>query len=180
MLKLLHLLKRNAGIAIILVLLAGGITAALVVGVKDTKKQAPRVTTAQGCGPYRKDGIMTINNHQFNVEIAYTEAAKIKGLGGRPCIQADQGMLFDFGKDGHYFIWMKDMKFPIDVIWIGSNHKVAAAEIDFKPSTYNYKKPEKSERRVNQIPARYVLEVKANTSKTLHLEIGTPVHFQKT
>lgn len=122
---------------------------------------------------------MTINNHRFNVEIDYTAQAKAKGLGGRPCIQPDQGMLFDFGKDGHYAIWMKDMNFPIDVIWIDSEHKIAAIEIDFQPSTYDKQNPEKSERRINQNPARYVLEVKANTAKDLHLALGTQVYFQK-
>jgi uncharacterized membrane protein (UPF0127 family) len=62
------------------------------------------------------------------------------------------------------------MKFPIDIIWIGADYKVAAVEIDEKPSTY----PDKF---VNQKPAQYVLEVKANTSKQLKIEIGTPVTF---
>ena len=164
-------------------MLVAGVAAALVVGSSDKLK--PKAKTAQqqivntACGPYRKDGVMTINNQPISVEIAYTAASKAKGLGGRPCIQPNQGMLFDFGKDGHYAIWMKDMKFPIDVIWISSEHKIAAITIDFKPSTYDNQNPQKSVRWGNQIPARYVLEVKANTAKQLHLALGMLVHFQK-
>jgi uncharacterized membrane protein (UPF0127 family) len=79
-------------------------------------------------------------------------------------------MLFRFTKPGQYPFWMKGMKFPIDIIWIGADHKVAAIEVDEKPSTY----PDKF---VNQKPAQYVLEVKANTTKRLNIDIGTPVTF---
>lgn len=123
---------------------------------------------------------MTLNNNKINVEIAATDAAKIKGLGGRPCIPADQGMLFDFGRDGRYAIWMKDMKFPIDVIWITNSHRIAAMEVDFRPQTYNYQQPDKSEKRANQIPARYVLEIKANRSNEMKLQLGQTVNFVNT
>jgi uncharacterized membrane protein (UPF0127 family) len=172
-------LKKYAALIIILILLAGGVTAALIAGGNGAEKKTPLAAAASGCGPYRKDGVMTINNQPFNVEIAYNQAARIRGLSGRPCIPAHQGLLMDFGKDGHYRIWMKDMKFPIDVVWIGSDHKIAAVEINFKPSTYDSRHPERSEVRVNQIPARYVLEIKANTSRDLNFGLGTSVHFQK-
>ncbi len=177
--KVLHFLKRYAGFVIIAVVLVGGVAAAIAIGGSDTQKKAPAIASVSACGPYRKDGIISIDNHQFDVEIAYSAAAKAKGLGGRPCILPNEGMLFDFGKDGHYAIWMKDMNFPIDVIWIDSSHRIAAIDIDFKPSTYNKQHPEKSQKSVNQLPARYVLEVKANTAKDLRLGLGIPVHFQK-
>lgn len=165
--------------------MVAGLTAALVVGSSDNSK--PKTNTAHqnvnaGCGPYRKDGVVSINGRFFNVETVGRTADLVKGLSGRPCILPNWGMLFDFHKEGQYAIWMKDMKFPIDVIWISSQnsvHKIVAITIDFKPSTYNYNDPKKSVRWGNQIPARYVLELKANTAKDLHLALGTPVHFQK-
>lgn len=163
------------------ILIFGAIIVALIIGENKPKKPAAHNNVvSSSCGPYRKDGVMEIDNQKVNVEIAYSDAAKEKGLSGRPCILADQGMLFDFGRDGRYEIWMKDMKFPIDVVWITSAHRVAAIEIDFQPSTYNKQQPEKSEKRANQIPARYVLELKAHRSQQLHMQIGTPVNFQKT
>lgn len=161
---------------IIAALVIVGIVIALIAGGSQKPKPAPKptksVTVNTSCGPYRKDGFVTVNGSQINVETVAGTQALEKGLSGRPCIESNWGMLFDFGRDGQYAIWMKDMKFPIDVAWISSAHKVVALEIDFKPSTY-------PERRANQAPARYVLEIGANKSKELKMDIGTPVHFQK-
>jgi uncharacterized membrane protein (UPF0127 family) len=157
---------------------------ALVIGTdkkaqpKSTKPVASN-TQATACGPYRKDGIVTVNGHKLNIETAAGATELTKGLSGRPCIESNWGMLFDFGHDGQYAIWMKDMNFPIDVIWINSSHTIVAMEIDFQPSTYNRQNPEKSDRRINQSPARYVLEVKANLTKQLGLALGQPIAFHK-
>lgn len=147
-------------------LLAGG-------SDKSTPKPKPKEVVNTECGPYRKDGIVMLNGQQINVEIAYTSTEKTKGLSGRPCIGSNWGMLFDFGRDGQYAFWMKDMKFPIDVIWINSAHNIGAIEVNFTPASF----PEK---RVNQNPARYILELKANKSKELKLDLGTPVRFKNT
>jgi uncharacterized membrane protein (UPF0127 family) len=79
-------------------------------------------------------------------------------------------MLFTYTKPLRIGIWMKDMKFPIDVVWITKDHKVAAIEVDFQPSTY-------PETRGNQILAQYVLELQANRTKELNIDLGTPVDF---
>jgi uncharacterized membrane protein (UPF0127 family) len=179
----LGFLGKNAGPFLIIALIIIGIVIALVIGGSDKSKPKPQsnnsATVNTSCGPYRKEGIVTIGSHEINVETAAGAKELAEGLSGRPCIAANWGMLFDFGHDGRYAIWMKDMKFPIDVIWISSSHKIAAIEIDFQPSTYNKQKPDQSERRENQIPARYVLEVKANLSKDLNLSLGQSVQFHK-
>lgn len=174
----LNFIRKNLTLTIIGLVLICGVAAALIIGGEDTGKKAPAVTTASACGTYRKDGVMTINNKKINVEIAYTDAEKTKGLGGRPCIQSDQGMLFDFGKDGQYAMWMKDMKFPIDIIWINSEHRIAGLWQDVEPSTYHSKNP--LFENDSQHLARYVLEIKADQSKDLDATLGTAVYFQKT
>jgi uncharacterized membrane protein (UPF0127 family) len=80
-------------------------------------------------------------------------------------------MLFQFSKPGQLWIWMKDMKFPIDIVWIAPNHTVVGIEQDVQPSTY----PDKFVNRDR--PAQYVLELKANRSKELNINLGTPVSF---
>jgi uncharacterized membrane protein (UPF0127 family) len=161
--------------ALIFLVIAVAVVAAIVASGKDSTpkpKSSNQKAAVTGCGPYRKDGVVSINGKTISVETAAGQQELTKGLSGRPCIESNWGMLFDFGHDGQYAIWMKDMKFPIDVAWINSAHKVVALEIDFKPSTY----PDK---RVNQTPARYVLEMPANKSKELSIYIGTSVHFYK-
>src|SRR3954468_5145585 len=113
---------------IIIVLIAVVIAAAVAFGggdkspSKQKSKSKPAQVVNTSCGPYRKDGVVTINSQQINVETVAGSKELTKGLSGRPCIEPGWGMLFDFGRDGQYAIWMKDMKFPIDVAWIDSTH----------------------------------------------------------
>ncbi len=55
----------------------------------------------------------------FTVEIADTMAAQARGLSYRANLADGHGMLFDFGTPGVQSFWMKDMNFPLDMIWIG-------------------------------------------------------------
>ncbi len=149
---------------------AGTLLIIVVVALASGSHGTPTLNSP--CGQYRSDKVVTIDSQKFNAEVAFTQAQKITGLAGRPCIGSDQAMLFDFGKPGQYAIWMKDMKFPIDIVWIGADHKVAGFYDDIKPSTY-------PDRFVNKkdSPAQYVLELKANRANQLHITIGTPVNF---
>jgi uncharacterized protein len=84
-------------------------------------------------------------------------------------------MLFSFSQPGYYRFWMKDMKFPIDIIWISPDHKVAGIERDVEPSTYFSKNPFFINDKDHI--AQYVLELKANRSTDLHIALGTPIQF---
>ena len=146
-----------------------------VVTAKDDSKPKAAKAPASACGQYRKDGSVMINGQTFETEIAKNSAEFEKGLGGRPCILDNQAMLFGFTKPGQYKFWMKDMNFPIDILWINSVHRVAAIEIDVQPSTYHSQNPYF----INdpQHPAQYVLEINANQSKKLNIKLGTSVSF---
>jgi uncharacterized membrane protein (UPF0127 family) len=154
---------------VLLAIVAG----ALLIGGGEPKSK-PKVadnTVQTACGPYRNDKAVTIGSTDIKAEVPKNSTEFAKGLGGRPCILPDQGMLFAFAKPGHYAFWMKDMKFPIDIIWIGADHKVAAMEINESPSTYPDKFINKDRL------AQYVLELKANRSTELGLTLGSVVNF---
>jgi hypothetical protein len=122
--------KFNYTSPVILLLIIIVVGAAMIVGGSEEPKAKPKESKSTvvntSCGPYRKDGVVTINNHPINVEIAFDSKAKEKGLAGRPCIESNWGMFFDFGRDGQYKFWMKGMNFPIDIVLINSAHNVAA------------------------------------------------------
>ena len=61
---------------------------------------------------------ISIDGHDFMVEVVTTDAALQKGLGGRSDLCRTCGMLFQFPVSGKYSFWMKDMRFPLDIIWI--------------------------------------------------------------
>ncbi len=62
---------------------------------------------------------VTIGNATFNVELATTTVAEARGLSFRTSLGTDAGMLFIFGTPAVQNFWMKDMDFPLDMIWIG-------------------------------------------------------------
>ncbi len=121
---------------------------------------------------YRNDKQVTIAGKVFETESTRTSQDMQKGLGGRDCIGDNQAMIFTFGRPGQYGMWMKDMKFPIDIFWISEDKKIVAIEKNFAPETY----PEAAANEPDK-PALYVLEVQAGTADELKLQLGTPVNF---
>jgi hypothetical protein len=61
---------------------------------------------------------LTVNDRVFEIEIAETIADRARGLSGREPLKNNEGMLFIFPVAGKYSFWMKDMLFPIDMVWI--------------------------------------------------------------
>jgi len=59
-----------------------------------------------------------ISSTSLQVEVADTEAKRSLGLSGRAMMDENTGMWFKFEIPGIYPFWMKDMKFPLDFIWI--------------------------------------------------------------
>jgi uncharacterized membrane protein (UPF0127 family) len=72
----------------------------------------------------------------YKLETVSNLQALEKGLSGRSSMPRDKGMLFDFGQDGQRCMWMKDMKFPLDIIWIASDKQVVAVQRNTAPSSY--------------------------------------------
>ena len=70
------------------------------------------------------------------VEVADTEPARELGLGGRDSLAPGHGMLFVFDAPGSWGIWMKDMRFPIDIVWARGDGTVTAVARGISPATY--------------------------------------------
>jgi len=60
----------------------------------------------------------TIKGHTFTLLQAKSEKDKQIGLSGRKSIQDNQGMIFLFDKADYYGFWMKNMQFPIDIVFL--------------------------------------------------------------
>lgn len=112
------------------------------------------------------DAKIKIGNFIFNVEIAKTQEQKIKGLSGRQNLAENNGMLFIFDKPAIYNFWMKDMDFPIDIIWINGDKIVGVSE-NLKPMMAEkdmiiYSAPTEADK---------VLEIKAGAFKKIGAKI---------
>ena len=76
-----------------------------------------------------------------------------------------RGMLFPFATNDAHAIWMRNMKFPIDIIWLDENLVVVDIKRDARPESYPEIFRPKS-------PARYVLEINATLSEVYNIKIG--------
>lgn len=65
-----------------------------------------------------------VGKQRFRVEVAADEVARERGLSGRASLPADAGMWFVMPTPGLHGFWMKDMRFPIDLVWIGPDLRV--------------------------------------------------------
>lgn len=115
--------------------------------------------------------VITINNTEVEVEIASTTAEQKQGLSGRMFLKEGAGMLFIFTQGGEKGFWMKDMFFPIDIIWVDANTCILGIEKDVSPDSYP---------RIFYSPTEtlYVFEVNAGDSTRLGLQIGDKINFK--
>ncbi|MBI1754813.1 DUF192 domain-containing protein [Candidatus Azambacteria bacterium] len=59
-----------------------------------------------------------IGNIRVRAETAISKEKKEQGLSDRESLADGEGMLFAFDRKGIYMFWNKDMRFPLDLIWI--------------------------------------------------------------
>ena len=65
-----------------------------------------------------------IGDVNYSLELVSTDATRQQGLSGKPNLEPNTGMLFDFKQNGYWQIWMKDMNFAIDILWLNNQKQV--------------------------------------------------------
>ena len=100
-----------------------------------------------------------------------TNTTRVRGLSGTVSLGPNQGMLFDFKQEGYWAMWMKDMQYPLDIIWINSSGKVVYEATNLQPSDY-------PTIHKNITACRYVLEVNAGVAKANKIAVGASIHFR--
>ena len=123
--------------------------------------QSPTVKT-QDIRTLRTDGRV------YSLEIADTAMAQQKGLSGRQNLAPDGGMIFVFEGVTDRCFWMKDMNFPIDIIWVDGWRVVTRVMQDVRPETY----PESY-----CAPAKHVIELKAGEADKAGIAAGKQLDF---
>lgn len=100
---------------------------------------------------YPNTKAMKIGDVPVQASIAETWPERIRGLSKTPYLPRDVVKLFIFDSPGYHSIWMKDMNYPIDIIWVDDNLEIVHIEESVTPETYpNLFVPD--------VPARYVIE----------------------
>lgn len=114
--------------------------------------------------------MLRINGHTYGLTVARTVAAQEKGLGGRSSMSTNQGMLFAFNGQAVRCFWMKDMHFPLDMIWLNSQKQTVYVLQDVAPTTYpdSFCPPEL---------AKYVIELNAGQVRKAGIKLGQTVEL---
>lgn len=128
------------------------------------------------CGNYSEKNIV-IGNQNIKAIIADDICKQDLGLSGNNGLKNNQGMFFVFTKDGSYGFWMKDMKYPLDMIWINSSLQIVGIEKNISPDTYNATDTKKSEILGESYWAQYVFELPAGFSDKNNVKIGDKITF---
>jgi uncharacterized membrane protein (UPF0127 family) len=141
------------------------------------------VLSNTACGASSNDAVVTRERDLALVRIgALAVQAEVpegdalyRGLGGRDSLPDDRGMLFVFPNSGRHGIWMKDMLIPIDIIWISGEGQV----VDIATA---YPEPGVPDNRLTvyrpDVPALYVLEVRAGLTAEKGVRLGDEAHIE--
>ncbi len=107
------------------------------------------------------------NGLQIFVDIADIKPSRKMGLMYREKMGSNEGMLFVFDTEDYYSFWMRNMKFPVDMIWIDINKRVIHIEEDVPVcvgEACEFYHPSK--------PAKYMLEINAGIASQGRIKIG--------
>ena len=111
--------------------------------------------------------VTTSTGEEIPVEVADTLKKRSLGLGKRTSLKKGWGMLFIFGKRKPYRFWMKDMQFPLDIIWL-DNHRIVHIIHNAKPTNSR----DEPEVMTSPVPVNFVLEIAAGRAAKLRLKTG--------
>ncbi len=133
-------------------------------------------TLSASTGANIKNGVdIIVKSLNIKATVVSTADQRSKGLSKIESLPVDEGMLFVFGQKGRYQFWMKDMKFPIDIIWIDENKKIVNITANALPQPG---KPDKDLTIYDSsFDAKYILEINAGLSKANNLQVGDVVDF---
>jgi uncharacterized membrane protein (UPF0127 family) len=144
---------------------------------------AAAVSGLAGCSPSPNGPAVErieIAGESFAFEVAADDASRIRGLGGRASLAADEGMLFIFPDAQLRSFWMYDCVIPIDIAYLDPLGTVTAVYTmphepprgdDESEADYTARLP----RYPSRFPAQFVLEFPAGTIERIGLAPMTRV-----
>lgn len=116
---------------------------------------------------FRKTCDIQVENSCIKLETVATPAAQAIGLSKYDNLQQDGGMLFVYDNPRQICIWMKDMKFSIDIIWLDAEKRIQHIESNVSPDTYPQSFCQEDSQYVVELPAGRVESLQLRTNQQL-------------
>lgn len=150
----------------------------LVLSMAACKEPAPKQTIKTPEITFTKEGVLSVFRKEtdtvlalFDIEIAETEYETQTGLMYRNGMGSKQAMFFIFDNSSMHSFYMKNTEFPLDIIFIDEEFKIASLKENAQPL---------DESGISSVyPIRYVLEINGGLSKTLGIAVGDSISFSR-
>ncbi len=107
----------------------------------------------------------------LDIEIADTDFDIQTGLMYRNTMAKNQGMLFVFEDESERYFYMKNTRFPLDLIFINAQQAIVSFQKNAKPFDESSLP--------SNVPAKYVLEVNAGMVDIWGLTVGDHLSYTK-
>ena len=117
-----------------------------------------------------------INDFDLRVYLAVTNDQQVNGLSVKDHLNENEGMLFVYEQPTRQGFWMKDMKFPIDIIWLDNNGTVVYIRDNLQPCIITF--PFLCPIYIPDKDSLYVLETVSGFAKKHSIKIGTHADLQ--
>lgn len=112
------------------------------------------------------------NGYEVTTELAVTDAERQLGLMFRDKLDPDQGMLLVFEQEDYYSIWMKNMKIPLDILWLDKEKRIVHIERNVPPC-----KEEPCPSYISKLPSLFVLEIKSGEAERNNIKLYDRLDF---
>jgi uncharacterized membrane protein (UPF0127 family) len=111
---------------------------------------------------------MQIGRQTFTLEVADTEPTRETGLMNRDSMPANHGMIFVFEDEEERGFYMKNTRFPLDILFIDGNGKVVSSK-SMKP--YDLRTTP------SDAPAKYAIELNAGAAQSSGVSVGDQLNI---
>ncbi len=108
----------------------------------------------------------------LQAEVMVNDPDRAMGLMFRPSLPLDRGMIFVFETSDHHAIWMKNCRFPIDILWLDDERRIVHVEESVPPCKADPCPSYSPLRR-----ASYVIELNAKQARREKAVVGARVGF---
>ncbi|HKI09256.1 MAG TPA: DUF192 domain-containing protein [Nitrososphaeraceae archaeon] len=117
---------------------------------------------------------VTVKDFELNADVPITSELMSKGLAVKNQLKENEAMLFIFEESAKHSFWMKDMKFPIDIIWLDSASKIVHIERNLQPCASVFICTSYSP----SVDSQYVLETVAGFAQRHNVNMGSDIDFE--
>ena len=113
---------------------------------------------------------LTDGRSTFTIGVAAAPETRRKGLSGRPFMARGHGLLFVFEEAAPQTMWMVDMRFPLDIVWMDGDMRITKIERGAEPCIIANSA---CQRFPSGSPVKFAIELNAGDAAALGLAVGS-------